>query len=84
MLNYLGRFALHGTKLVARVGAILGGVAVASVWEAIKAGPPAGEDGTERRKSLFASDPVTAWERGEYSESGKDHWLLDRFGNPPK
>jgi hypothetical protein len=40
MLNYLGRFALHGTKLVGRVGAILAGVAAATVWEAVKAGQP--------------------------------------------
>ena len=87
MINarYLGRLGLHGTKFVGKMGAIVAGVAVASVWEMIKAGPPTtNEEPAQRGQTLFASDPVGAWERGEYSESGRDHWLLDRFGNPPK
>ena len=42
MINarYLGRLGLHGAKFVGKMGAIVAGVAVASVWEMIKAGPP--------------------------------------------
>jgi hypothetical protein len=67
MINarYLGRLAFHGTKLVGQVAVILAGLAVSSVWEAIKAGPPV-DDRPEDIGPIYSYlGAVEAFDRGQ-------------------